>query len=197
MNISFGKKIPVSTAQVYSKDKGDFTRVTLYEFDGKDSSDVDYFINQKGNWGNLKYNMGKDIFSKFHQFPAKDNQSELENKFYSLEEKEGKSIGLCETSEFHNFTDIKYIECSPEHNYKFAGQSMIAGIAKNILKHQKRPFLGVTDPVDSARTFYTETCGFTPMFYDSRELQMDESQMRMFISKTENKTHSPIVDIQA
>jgi len=40
MNISFGKKIPLSQCQIQNKETGNFEKATVYELDCKDKNDI-------------------------------------------------------------------------------------------------------------------------------------------------------------
>ena len=195
MNISFGKKIPISKACVLDRQENKFKDVTLYEFDGKDSSDIDYFACQTGKWSSLKSNITIDLYDKHKKSKENNNARSIEKKFYSMEAEEGKSIGVCETFGFGFYTDIHYLECNPELNYKYTGQTMLASIAKQLLKKNDSPVLGVSDPADSARTFYTQECGFVPQYENSRELELNKEQMTSFIQTVENKTNTKIIDL--
>jgi hypothetical protein len=194
MKISFGQKIPIAQCGVYDKIKNAYTKAVLYEFDGKDASDIDYFVYQTGNWSSLKNNMTVDLYDKNQKYKKGIKNNGYEKKFYSLEAQEGKSIGICETSNFMNYTDIIYLNCNPDKNYKYAGQAMLAGISKP-LEDKEDALLTVTDPADSARYFYVNCCGFTPIYQNKRELQMNSSQMKQFVKNVEKLTNKPVINL--
>ncbi len=81
-----------------------------------------------------------------------------------------------------------------DKNYKYAGQAMLASLAKSMEKNNDS-LIFINDPADSARSFYIDKCGFTPLNKDSRELKMDCRDMHTFIKNVEEKTHQPILDI--
>ena len=200
MNISFGKKIPITNCSVYDKQKQAFVNATMYELDGKDKEDLDYLIYQKGNWGILKCNIMTDFFDKQQRILSKKELSPLETfilnakKFYTLETQNDKSIGLCEVMELPDSTNIHFLECNPDKTHKFAGQVLLASIAKNIIKKDCAS-LTVNDPAESATDFYINKCGFTPSTNQPHKIEMNKEQMEHFVQQVEQRTQNPIVNI--
>lgn len=196
MEISFKGKIPISTVNVYDKKGKNFKEATLYELDGKDESDLDELAKDNGEWF-YKYNILVGLTDKQAKM-AREGFSQkpmpCEYKFYILENQDGSTGGLCETMTFGHYTDIVYLESNPNKKYGLTGQTMLASIAKQMLKNPNATMI-IDDPAVRARDFYTKDCGFKETSKGSHDLIMKEDELQEFVENVEEKTHSPIVDI--
>ncbi len=189
MQISFGKKIPISTCNIYNKEAQKYERATLYEIDCKDESDIDYLSSPDGMW-EFKDSITYDARGKNYELLLYLNQEKWD-KFYSLEAKDGTIACMCETQPFFRDTNIRYIESNPDKLYKFAGQIMLANIAKLLLKTSQNMQIHV--PSFEARDFYSKICGFRE---DSTGFgyELPQKDMMSFIKRTENRTKGRILN---
>lgn len=203
MNISsvnFGAKIPISEHNVYDKRDNKFVKTTLYQIDGKDEEDLEYVRKQEGDWGFLKDEFLEELSDehkllKFYKnFSCSEKVSHKENKFYTLEQEEGKSIGLLQVTDHMNRRNIFIIRCNPENRYKYVGQVMIAATSKDIQNDEDK-LLTVEDPLDSARGFYTNICGFHEIGNNAYGLEMNNEGVKKLIKDVENRTNSNRIDI--
>lgn len=202
MNISFGKRIPLSQHKVYDKREQKFTNATLYEIDGKDEDDIYYIALQKGNWGDLRRCITTDMASKRKKLSSGCELSTYDeitlpnNKFYSLENEKGDSIGLLEMTGAYNIRDVRYFQANPDRNYRYAGQIMLAEVAKEIADETNAE-LTVSDPSDEGRKFYINVCGFQPKSKDSHKLYMNQDGIKNFIENVERRTEASNIDLMA
>ena len=192
MQISFTKKIPISTCNIYNKKTNEFERATLYEIDCKDSEDIDYLHYLQGsdeNWDfqdSIAYD-AKEKYLDFKYYP----QCENPDKFYALETKNSEVACLCETQPLLKDINIRYIESNPNKLYKFAGQIMLANIARLLLKTSQN--LQIHSPSFEARDFYSKTCGFKQ---DSNGFgyELTQKDMEDFIKRIEKRTKGKILN---
>ncbi len=195
MQISFGNKIPISKTQVFNDKKQKFEEAVLYEYDGKNRSDVDELTEHTGDW-EYKYRIAAELLTKYNKLAFDTGMSDFSryvlenNKFYVLETKDKELAAICETHGYCNTADIHYLERNPNGNYKLAGQAILASIAKHMLTKPEAHFI-VNDPVDSARSFYTETCGFEEETPGSHSLMMDEAGMTKLVDNFEEAVQPP------
>lgn len=111
MNISFGKRIPISTTQIYNKNTNEFEKATLYELDGRDESDVDELVDF-GDW-RYRYEMSINLFSKIKGLASPEKLSDFmkytleHNKFYILKTEDDKLAAICQTQGFKNCIILK------------------------------------------------------------------------------------------
>ncbi len=202
MNISFGQKIPLYQTQILDKETNQFQKATLYEFDCKDDEDINYVINQHDAW-QYKYNFSVDMFGKNRKIKNYDTLSDYDkqrlqnNKFFVLENDKKEMLGLCEITGINNFFNIQYLESNnvQKSKYKYIGQSILAGISKQILSgFIPNSVLMIIDPAYTAKDFYTKKCHFSD---DNGHLIMDEQALKSFVSDVEQKTKSPLIDLRA
>ncbi len=66
MQISFGNKIPISKTQVFNDKKQKFEEAVLYEYDGKNRSDVDELTEHTGDW-EYKYRIAAELLTKYNK----------------------------------------------------------------------------------------------------------------------------------
>ena len=191
MQISFGARIPVSRCNIFSnKDAQRLERATMYEIDCKDEDDFEY-VNNVGNW-DYKVSICGDISSKYESFkyPSlytdEDKKYFEKNKFYSIENKNGEVLGLCETTFPEGCINIEYLESSPGRGYEYAGQNMVANVSRAALNSGKTAI--VRNPAITARKFYTKICKFKEA-KDSWTLVQPRENAEEFLREVEQKTH--------
>ncbi len=163
MQISFGKKVPIETWTIYDKKTKKFVPATAYHIDAKDESDVAYFDFMEGDWTFrtfIKYTLQSDYERYLRGISSPfDTITRLrDNDYYSIEAQNGDVACICQTSTLGNETDIAFLESNREKRYKYAGQAMLATIARQVADNNKT--MTVKTPIDSARSFYRDTCKF-------------------------------------
>ncbi len=194
MQISFGKKVPISTCSIYNKEAQKYERATLYEIDCIDEDDIDYLsdICSDGPW-EFKESIVYDARSKYLDLKYYMFPSDLMTKYYSLEVKNGEVACLCETQPLYGDTNIRYIESNPYKKYRYAGQVMLANIAKLI--HGTSQDLEIHIPTVWARSFYSKVCSFnedcTGFGY-----KLSQKDLEDFIKRTEERTKGKIFNIK-
>ncbi|MBR1943738.1 hypothetical protein IJ843_08400 [bacterium] len=194
INISFGKKIPISQHNVYDRKQEKFVTTTLYEIDAKDESDIEYIKSQQGNWGELRDDIADDITVKHSKLSAGEKNIRPKNKFYSLENSEGNAIGLMEIRDYPRRRNLFLFECDPDKNYKFVGQVMLSQAAKAISGKKNYTFT-VDDPTDEGRIFYINACGFKEQRKGSHGLKLNRQGIDNFINNVEERTHAKKIDV--
>ncbi len=197
MEISFNGKIPVSTCNIYNKRRRKFVEATVYEIDCKDKKDADYIRNIGGNW-KYKEQIVQGIKRKHNRLTGENasfwNNAEKnsieDNRYFALVAPKEEIICICETEPFGNEVDISVIESKKDRHYKYAGQTMLATIAKSILGRDKK--LTVKAPSNDAVIFYENKCHFRKnRKYFGYELPQEDIQD--FIQRTENRTNGKII----
>ena len=201
MNVSFKAQIPVSQCQLYDKQDKKFVPATLYEFDCKDISDIKHFKRDLKKWVYME-SLICAMGAKFRHYREGFGESTNEGndkfdgyKFYSLELPNNHIVGFCEAYDDKDNKNIYYLETERERRYKFAGQSIIASMAKQMISSHENPELTINFPARSARDFYVDKCGFEPN--GKVELVMKKQKMSDFVKSFEEKTEKPILDLKA
>ena len=196
MQISFTKKIPISTCNIYNKKTNEFERATLYEIDCKDSEDIDYLNNIQGRW---EYRDAIAYFADFKHIDSTDMNHEKIDldlsgyKIYSLEKPDNYVACICETHPIENSQNIEIIESNPDEHYKYAGQTMLASIVKRILPQGLD--LEVLIPVAKSESFYSEACKF-PRNNSAFGYCLPNKKMKDFIETVEKRTQGKIINIE-
>ena len=192
MNISFKAKIPISECQIYDREKKQFTNATLWEYDCKDYSDIKHF---KMNFRRWTYMEGfiSGMRNKYRDFcQGLLNKESEQDRFYSLELPNNYIVGFCETTDNNEKINIHYLETQRDRRYKYAGQSILASLAKKMINSFNDPIMTIDHPANSARNFYINKCGFQP--YGEKALHMYKYNMSDFVKTFEERTQSPIID---
>lgn len=187
MNISFGKKIPILQCQILNPQTKKYIPATIFEYDCKDNKDADDINEIDGYW----------LFKNEIFFSAKDKiQSPSRHKdirIFSLENKQGKTLGLMQCKKNKNTYDINLIEKRYLDKHKYVGTLLLAAAAKETIK-DRADKLTVSSPFQEAREFYINGCGFRTT--STKTLEMDKKQIKEFIKTTEIKTNAPIINLQ-
>ena len=191
MNISipsFGKNIPIAQCKVQDKTTKQFEPVTIYTADCRDLSDISE-IEDLPNFWHYKHIIAAGMDLKNNQIEASGEDDD--RTFYLLKDKSGAILGISETEEVDDgIHNINFIETNSAKRY--VGQVLIAAIGQDIINKHGDALI-ITDPVEPAFDFYTETCGFEE---DSDYLKMNVEQINQFIEQTENRTKSIFLDIR-
>lgn len=187
MNISFGKKIPIMQCQVQSLKTGNFVPSTVYEYDCKDNNDAFDINDIDGYW----------IFKPqiFHQALDKTQlpKKYINTRIYSLETKQGETLGMMVTDKDKENNDIDVLENKFMSGYKYVGTNLITAAAQETLK-QDYEKLTIKHPIPEVRTFYIEKCGFRET--DTRPLELNREELPELIKHTEAKTKTKIIDLK-
>lgn len=187
MNISFGKKIPIMQCQIVNTRTSEFVPATIYEYDCKDRKDADDINNIDGYWffkNEIFFNAQDKI-----QFPKKYQNIRI----FSLENNKGRTLGLMQCQKSGNQYDISLLEKRFLDKHKYIGSVLLAAAAKETLKSKAEKLI-VSSPLPEAKDFYINECGFKTT--STKSLEMSQEQIKKFIRQTEQKTNSPIINIQ-
>ena len=188
-SISFQAKIPIAKCQIYDTQKKSQETATIYEYDCKDRSDIRSIIAiaQNGEW-EYGYNIYGNAWNKAH--PSRPFHKHA--RIYSIENQKGKTICICDTQENHEEIIVKHLESHKDKNYKYAGQNMLAMLAKKVID-TKRECLFINDGQPEAQDFYTNKCGFeivgsNPNDENGTDYELKREDIPYFIAQTEEKT---------
>ena len=199
-SISFGKKFPIAQTQIYDKNSAKFVPATVYEYDCSDESDIQTIKSLKGDW-DYKDMMVTSMFSK-HRLPV-DCDDFNNTSFYVLENLSGEIVGLSEICNKEDKKELKIIETQQTNRYKYAGQGLLATIAKTVIDEDKDKLV-IKNPSPTSYDFYTKGCGFVPQNKYSRKMQenlirvglcsieMDREKLNKFIKQVEDKIQGSI-----
>lgn len=188
-SISFGRKIPRYSCQIQNKQTGEYVPATVYEYNCKDESDAESIRNLDRRW-TFRDNIADKMDTKYvvqTYFNQKSN-----NSFYSIQV--GKDvIGLAQVNTLNGTSNIDYIMTKPRNEYKYAGQTMVACIGKELFK-KNGYLMTVTTAIDDAYPFYRKI-GFHE--YGDHLFKMNRDDISTLIEITEFETDSPILDKKA
>ncbi len=191
MQISFKAKIPLSNCNLLNMKTQQFEKATIYEINCRDKDDVDYINSAQGSW-KYKSLITRDAQNKLYNFynprlSRKNKKESQVNRFYSIEDKNGNIRGLLETDLFEKDINIKFIESSPEKDYKFAAQNLLANIAKQALDLRRNVIVSMSHP--SADKFYSEVCNFQKVGCHSTYI-LPFKYTKIFIRIVEKRTEA-------
>lgn len=196
LQISFGRKIPIATCQVQNNETENFEKATIYEYDCQDKSDLDE-LNELAENG--YFDFGHCIWAHAYQ-KAQPTKSEHRNiNIYAMEDESGETICLCNASKDNRRIILKHIESSKNKKYSYAGQNMIAMLAKKVIQTNKKE-LYVSNILEEAREFYIYKCGFETVaeknIYGGRDVTMFKQDIPNYLELVQSKTKTPIIDIR-
>ena len=189
--ISFGKQIPIMKCKVQDNQTKKFVPATVYNVDCNNFSDYETVKKAKGEWIFKDYILSnmrtKMLINNIPGFKTTD-------EFYLLKTAlDNNVIGMVQTCNKDDGINIKYIEAKSGEKYKYAGQNMLASLAKKLQKENGGALI-VNAPVMSAIPFYISKCGFRYKENGKLILQSDESAE--FIKRTEEITQTNLIDLQ-
>lgn len=188
-SISFGRKIPRYTCQILDKTTDKYVPATIYEYNCKDESDIEEIKKLDRKWifkDNIVHGMNVKHSVQTY-FKEKSNDS-----FFSIQV--GKDIvGLAQICTLNGISNIDYITTKPRSEYKYVGQTLIAGIGKHMLKKDGYQ-MTVNTAVDDAIPFYKKIG-----FHESGDylFRMNRNDIETLIEITEFQTEAPILDKRA
>lgn len=203
-NISFGKKIPITTCQIQDKKTGKYIPATFYEYDCKDEEDILELVFTGSKWyfvDSIVKNMSEKL--KINEMFKTDEKSDLRNhpiiknnlnkRFFSLQLNDGKILGICQARNKNSSLDIDYIE-SQNCNHKYIGLNMLASLGiKSLQENKGNVIIGLS--TTEARSFYTDKCGFET---DNKgNLVLNKPHIKKLIRQTQKETHSKIINLNA
>jgi len=191
MEINFGKKIPIAQCQIQDRTTKNPTSATIYEYDCKDSSDYWdlYRISKEQEW----------VFADIIATKADDkyNGSYPDERIYALEDKSGKTVGLCNFRENKDKIEVQYIDSKSSRKYKYIGQTMLAFLAQKALYENKKE-LRINNASTLAFKFYKKCC----FKYDWSELSNGQSdfylkreKLHLLIRKNQKNTKSETLNL--
>lgn len=199
--ITFGKKIPMAKCAVVENSTGKKHSVLISELDCKDLSDIELVSQNKGQFdfkGVISQLMKNKHFklnpnSKKYDIPK--IYEPLNDHFFISELEDGTALGICETyiNPYKKDTCVDFIETEKSKKYKYAGQTMLAALGLNTLKNS-RENLVINVPLESAKPFYTDVCGFNEI--SNKKLEMNQENIKEFIKTVEARTKTPIIDLE-
>ena len=152
--ISFGKKFKVGECQIKDIRQNKVAKATIYQFDCKDYSDIEEISRLDDDWQFKNVILSKMI-GIYNSLSYKQNHC----SFYTMENDEGRTIGLLQTKDYKPELDLDYIESKGEGRYKYIGQSMLSFLCKFALENDFKNIY-VPIPVLEAWDFYTKVCKF-------------------------------------
>ena len=131
-NISFGKKIPLTTCQIQDKKTGNFVPATLFEYDCKDEDDILEIVFTGKQWYfseaiiknmDKKFQLNK-LFeenpllkkTKFRKEPK--SKDDYDKRFFVMQLQDGKTVGICQAQNKDNSLKLDYLE-SQNNNHRF------------------------------------------------------------------------------
>jgi len=158
--ISFGKKIPLAICAIQDRTTKNPKKAVIYEYDCKDSSDYFelYKISKQQEW----------IFADTicNKADMKYRGMHSDERIISLEDEDGRTVGLCNFKDVLGKTEVKYIDSKSDRKYKYIGQTILAFLAK-LSFFQGKKELRVSNASRHAFKFYKKCC----FKYDWNETQ--------------------------
>lgn len=191
MQISFGRKIPITQCQIYDNEQKEFTTATCYAFDCNDKSDIDEISKMDDSW---RY-VNQTLHNMKRGYLTRDNDMMTDIIVYTLETDNGEKLGLCCTEDKGKRLDVYYLETKQDEKHKYVGQTLLASVGSQILNNNQYILL-IRNALTSAFNFYKNTCGFTEDKENS-DLSMNRTGIRQFIKQTEARTQAPIIELKA
>ena len=191
-NISFGKKIPIAKCSIKNRLTRKYVPATCYEIDCKDEADYLEIANLKKKWY-FKNSISNDIERK-HNNLNDGFGLYLNRHFYTMQtDSDNQIVGICQTEEINKDLELIHLETSPNKKYKYAGQGLLA-VLSIIAGKDKTDNIYIPFPVDSARAFYTDKCGFKNC-QSNDGLYMNKKRFGLFRQQVEKRMQAPILDI--
>ena len=171
-DISFNGVIKKSKTKVQNKQTGKFERAYFCEVDCKDRYDCQIFGKLSYDW---EYAQGIATSAEWKYGNAKKGYEDPRGH-YILKKRNGEILAICRTSEEYGEIKVDYLESKPQNNYRFAGQMILAGIAKEGIKKGFTRMI-IPSPVQGTHCFYNGACGFQ---LDNKEYIMEKEGMVSF-----------------
>ena len=192
MNIYFGKKLPITTCQIYDNERKKFVKATCYEYDCKDKSDIAEIKKIDDEWTYKE----ETLDNMKRKFTANKNGLHSDIAIFSLENEQGEILGLCNAENKKRAMEVRFLESKQDGKHKFVGQTLLASIGKEMLKNKQQKEFVIKTAIASAYDFYEKTCGFVMDSIFNSDLRMGRIQTYKFIKQTQERTQSPIIDLK-
>lgn len=192
MNIYFGKKIPITTCQIFDNEKKEFVKATCYEYDCQDKSDIAEIKKLDDGWTYKQ----ETLDNMKRKFTANKNGINSEIAIFSLENKDGGILGLCNAENKKRTMEVRFLESKQDGRHKYVGQTLLASIGKEMLKNKQQKNFIIKTAIASAYDFYEKTCGFMMDSIFNSDLIMGRIQTYKFIKQTQERTQCPIIDLK-
>ncbi len=154
-NISFKAVVPRSKTKVQNKETGKFEPAIFCEVDCKDRYDCITFSKLSSDW---EYAQGIESSAEWKYFNQTNGYSDA-RCHYILKKRNGEILAICRTTEECGEIRVDYLESKPESKYRYAGQMILSGIAKQGIKKGYHSMI-VPSPVRGSERFYNDICGF-------------------------------------
>ena len=187
MKVSFGQKIPIALTQIQNRQTGKFEPATVYEVDCKDKKDYEEVAYDGFNWC-FSLDIAGNMCDKYN-----DKNQDSKSSFYILQNQNNETISRVQIDHlWQNKYSLEWLDTKQDNGYKYVGQNILSVAASEILKKGGNS-LAIFSAIESANSFYSDTCQFEKVqgfFY------MNEQQMKDFISRTEERTHSKFIDLK-
>ena len=191
-NISFGKKIPIAKCSIKNRLTRKYVPATCYEIDCKDEADYVEIANLKKKW-NFKKSLS-DAMERKHDDMLTGIGLYKNRHFYTMQtDSDNQIVGICQTEKGCKDIELIHLETSPNKKYKYTGQGLLA-ILGIIGEKEKADNIYIPFPVDSARAFYTDKCGFKNC-QSNDGLYMNKKRFGLFRQQVEKRMQAPILDI--
>jgi len=185
MNISFGNKIPRYKCQIYDNKSDEFKNATMYELTCSSKSDLRYFKKLKDeDWIFIDSFQDKSE-NKYRAIKSKEEIPK--EKFYSVELKRNKPIGLCIARFDKNNVLVDYIE-SQNENYKYIGQNILAALSKN----ENIKSMIIPRALRTVKNFYIQACGFNLKKDEGATLELENNHLDDFVQNVEKRAQKEI-----
>lgn len=193
LQINFGKKIPIAVCQVQNTKTKNFEKATIYEYDCKDKSDLD----ELKKLAEKEFGFGYCILSNANKKANPTKAQHRNCRIYTIEDESKRTICMCDTNENEKAIVVKHIESANNKKYKYAGQNMLAMLARKVIQEGKRE-LFIFNIFDEAQEFYIDKCGFQtvkePNIYNGKDLTMFRKDIPKFLLLTQEKTRTNTFD---
>ena len=192
MDISFGRKTPITYCQIYDKEKRKFVGATCYKFDCTEESDIKEIKQLDYGWRYIT-----ETISNMERKLAKHKRGlSSDVVVFTLEKQNGETLGLCCAEDRERSLEVHYIESKQNNKHKYVGQTLLASIGKEVIDNSTQQRFVIKNAVSSAYGFYEDVCGFDECI-SSCDLFMNREKIHRFIKQTQKRTHSPIIDLKA
>jgi len=197
-HISFGAKIPIAKCNIINKKTKKPETATIFEYECNSRSDLERLSMLADD---KKWEYGYCIWSNGYNKNHSPNSIYGQVGVYSIEDSKGRTICICDTMEDDKEIIVKHIESRKNSPFKYAGQNMLAMLAKKVIK-TNREDLFISDGQPEAQDFYELKCGFNTIGTsikdpDGIDYEMKYKDIPYFLMRTEEKTRMPIIEIEA
>ena len=197
MQISFGKKIPIAKCNIINKKTKKPENATIFEYECNSRSDLERLSMLAED---KKWEYGYCIWSNGYNKNHSPNSIYGQVGVYSIEDSKGRTVCICDTVEDEKEIIVKHIESRKNSPYKYAGQNMLAMLAKKVIT-TNREDLFINDGQPDAQDFYKVKCRFdivgsNPKDEDGIDFEMKREDIPHFLSRIEEKTKGKIISLQ-